>query len=342
VKHLNLLTKTAINKLYRKRIGESKIGDVCKTLTGKNIIKELAACDAKYVLIGLPEDIGVRANYGRQGAHSAWLPTLTSLLNTQSNLFFTGKNLLILGSVNFDDLLEKAASLTTSSATSIKKLRELTELVDERVEQIIFQIIKNNKVPLIIGGGHNNSFPNIAAAYKALKTKVHVFNCDAHADFRPIEGRHSGNGFSYAYKNNYINKYFILGLHESYNSQKVLSHIQKTTNVRYSTFEDIFIREKISFKNAVFEGVTFLKSAPCGIELDIDSIQNAPASAKTSSGITPVMARQYAYWCGKNTQAIYFHIAEAAPVLSHIKTDNKTGKLITYLLIDFIKGCSEK
>jgi hypothetical protein len=35
---------------------------------------------------------------------------------------------------------------------------------------------------------------------------------------------------------------------------------------------------------------------------------------------------------------VYFHIAEAAPVLSHIKTDLKTGKLIAYLITDYLKA----
>jgi hypothetical protein len=34
----------------------------------------------------------------------------------------------------------------------------------------------------------------------------------------------------------------------------------------------------------------------------------------------------------------YFHLAEAAPVLSHIKTDLKTGKLMAYLITDYIKA----
>jgi formiminoglutamase len=42
--------------------------------------------------------------------------------------------------------------------------------------------------------------------------------------------------------------------------------------------------------------------------------------------------------CAKNLNAAYLHIAEGAPVLSHIKADNKTGKLIAYLISDFIKG----
>jgi formiminoglutamase len=80
----------------------------------------------------------------------------------------------------------------------------------------------------------------------------------------------------------------------------------------------------------------------CGVEIDLDAITNVPSSAKTSSGISPVQARQYAYQCGNKLNTPYFHIAEGAPILSHIKADNKTGKLIAYLITDFIKGLSDK
>jgi formiminoglutamase len=51
-----------------------------------------------------------------------------------------------------------------------------------------------------------------------------------------------------------------------------------------------------------------------------------------------LQARKYVYQCAKQLKVIYLHIAEGAPVLSHIKADNKTGKLIAYLISDFIKG----
>jgi formiminoglutamase len=80
----------------------------------------------------------------------------------------------------------------------------------------------------------------------------------------------------------------------------------------------------------------------CGVEIDLDAITNVPSSAKTSSGISPVQARQYAYQCGNKLNTPYIHIAEGAPILSHIKADNKTGKLIAYLITDFIKGLSDR
>jgi formiminoglutamase len=38
---------------------------------------------------------------------------------------------------------------------------------------------------------------------------VNAINFDAHSDFRILEGRHSGNGFSYAYEEGFLKKYFI-------------------------------------------------------------------------------------------------------------------------------------
>jgi formiminoglutamase len=50
------------------------------------------------------------------------------------------------------------------------------------------------------------------------KENVNAINFDAHSD-RILEGRHSGNGFSYAYEEGFLKKYFIFGLHENYTSK---------------------------------------------------------------------------------------------------------------------------
>jgi arginase family enzyme len=39
---------------------------------------------------------------------------------------------------------------------------------------------------------------------------INAINFDAHSDFRILEGRHSGNGFSYAYEEGFLKKYFVL------------------------------------------------------------------------------------------------------------------------------------
>lgn len=349
---INSLRKTEALALTKKRKGEIRIGEMATFFNDElSLYENLKKNDCKFVLLGIPEDIGVRANFGRGGAYSAWKPALENILSIQSNNFFSGRELMILGEINLDDLVAKSKDLSTKIPAEITQLRNLTSEIDKRVFPVIELIISLGKIPIVIGGGHNNTFGILKGCNLGLqklhpnkKIKVHAINCDAHTDFRPIEGRHSGNGFSYAFENDYLNKYAVIGVHENYLTSDAEQKFNiKKRNLLLSTYEDIFIREKISFEQSILKAIQFLKNNSfCGIEIDLDAITNVPSSAKTSSGISPVQGRKYIYNCAQRLNAMYLHIAEGAPVLAHLKADNKTGKLIGYLVTDFIKGVIEK
>ncbi len=344
MKSLELYSKKDIEHLTRKRTNEIKIGeDVTVLKSEKNWEEELLNSSCKFVLLGIPEDIGVKANYGRGGAHTAWKPALDSFLSQQSNEFLNGKDICVLGHVFVEDVMEKSDSLNAKNKNDMAELRKLVTVIDQRVCEIVTKIITCKKIPIIVGGGHNNSYPIIKACSMALNKKINVINCDPHTDFRPLEGRHSGNGFSYAYEEHYMNNYSVFCMHEQYNTASVLKNFTSNNNhLYYSTYEDVFVRENKTFTETLQQNISFVKKDTCGIELDLDAITNVPSSAKTSSGISPVQARQYVYQCGKLLESLYLHIAEGAPILSHIKADNKTGKLIGYLMADFIKGVNDK
>jgi formiminoglutamase len=342
MQNIKVYTQDELFKLVRVRAGEQKLGEAIRPLSN-NWQHDLAASDCKFVLLGIAEDIGVRANYGRAGASTAFRPALESFLNQQSNQFLDTDSLVVLGEIVVDDLMKAAADLDVKREADLKELRSLVAELDERVTEVIRFIVKLNKIPIVIGGGHNNAFGNIKGASMALNKKINVINCDPHLDFREADGRHSGNGFTYAYEQQFLNKYAVFCMHEQYNNQKALQKFQKDPqHLYYNTFESVFIKEEIDFKTALAQCLGFLNDAACGIEIDLDAITNVPSSAKTSSGISPTQARQFIYQCASKTKPIYLHIAEAAPVLSHIKADNKTGKLIAYLISDFIKGCDYK
>ena len=72
---------------------------------------------------------------------------------------------------------------------------DLSPLISKLVE-----IVPSGKIPIIIGGGHNNAYGNIKGLALAKGKPVNAINFDAHSDFRIMEGRHSGNGFSYAFE----------------------------------------------------------------------------------------------------------------------------------------------
>lgn len=336
--------KNHISKLVKVRNDETRLGECVQTIDPMlDLTSQLEKSTAKYVLLGLPEDVGVRANHGRGGAYSAWQPTLTTLLNTQSNQYLVGSEILILGHIDFTSAMLKYKDADFSDSNILKESRVTVASIDNSVADLIKIIVESGKEPIIIGGGHNNAYGCIKGSSLGLKnSKISVINCDAHSDFRPLEGRHSGNAFSYAYEEGFLNKYSMVGLHESFNTDAVIKKLIVNKDMHFTLFEDIFIREELSFKEAIFKAIDFSKDEIIGLELDLDTVQNIPSSAKTSSGISTIQARQYITQVAQNCDCVYFHLAEAAPVLSHIKTDLKTGKLLVYLISDYIKARNKK
>ena len=313
---LKLYTKKDIQTITRIRNLETKIGEKVDTII--NFPEDLYKSKAKYVLLGLPEDIGVRANYGRGGAQTAWKPALENILNIQSNHFFTGESLLVLGHIDFGSLMQQSLHLHSKSEKDVKHLRKLVEQIDEVVFKVIKEIIATEKIPIVIGGGHNNSYPLIkAAAFNSIDRKINVLNCDPHTDFRAQEGRHSGNGFSYAFDEGFLNKYSVFGIHESYNTQEVLNRFHTNKKqLLYSTFEEMFVTQTVSFEDSLKASIDFCKTNPCGLEIDLDAITNVPTSAKTSSGLSPVQARQFVYQAAKQLKPLYFHILERISIFN--------------------------
>ena len=333
---LVLFNNASRNKLLNKRIGESKFGQHVKLLTRiSNIYEQLKSLDVTHVIFGIPEDIGVFANLGKTGTAKAWEATLKILLNTQSNKYVKAKNILILGYLDFSEEIAQISNLKTTNKSHLKKARDLVSSIDTHVTFLISQIVEAGKKPIIIGGGHNNAYGNIKGTSLALNTPVNVVNFDAHSDFRPEEGRHSGNGFSYAFAEGFLSKYFVFGLHENYTSDKTLTTLNKVKAVKYNTFESIEIRNDLDFDSQMERALKHVSKNTFGIEIDCDAIENIPSSAMAPSGFSVNKARKFVNFFGKHKNAQYLHICEAAPKK---KTETQVGKLISYLITDFIKS----
>lgn len=333
---LVLFNNTICNKLLNKRSGESKFGQHVQILTSiSNIYEQLINLDVNYVILGLPEDVGVFANLGNMGASKAWEATLKILLNIQSNTFTKATKVLILGHLDFSEELFQVSQLNTNKKKDILKARKLVESIDVSVSNIVHQIVLAGKKPIIIGGGHNNAYGNIKGTSLALNKPINVINFDAHSDFRPEEGRHSGNGFSYAKAEGFLGNYFIFGLHENYTSDKIFKILDKSKSIKYNTFEAIKIRKELKYKTELEKALKHISDCEYGIEIDCDAIQNTPSSAISPSGFSVNKTRNFVNYFAKHNNATYIHICEAAPTK---KTANQVGKLITYLITDFIKA----
>ncbi|MET3025843.1 formimidoylglutamase [Flavobacterium sp. UW10123] len=331
-------------KVTNHRSGELKFGEKMIVIpSGVDKVNFLKESEAKYVLLGIPEDIGVRANYGRPGAASAWQCAIKSIANIQHNRFCKGSNIIVLGQINVANEMREVENLDFNDIDDRSKLSQLVEKIDKEVSHIIFTIIKAGKTPIIIGGGHNNAYGNIKGAALAKGKPVNAVNFDAHSDFRILEGRHSGNGFSYAYEEGFLKKYFIFGLHENYTSKSVLDIIKKLEDrVRYNTYDSVNIRKEKDFNREMITALDFIKNDAFGIEIDLDAIPNIASSAMTISGFSVEELRQFVSFFGEHKNAAYLHICEGAPDLDNSPNNNLIGKLIGYLVTDFVKANIEK
>ncbi|MCB0448072.1 MAG: formimidoylglutamase [Gelidibacter sp.] len=333
---LILFSNNDLKSLLKNRPSESKFGDDVQLLPNFNTIYDaLLNLDVDYVIFGIKEDVGVFANYGNTGAAKAWDATLKVMLNIQSNTFTNPNRVLILGHLDFSDMMEKVKTLDQNNKKDITKARKKVAKIDRYVTDLVYQIVKAGKIPIIIGGGHNNAYGNIKGTSLAHKKPINVVNFDAHSDFRREEGRHSGNGFSYAYTEGFMKNYFIFGLHENYTSDNIFQVLNKFKSIQYNTFEGISIRNELSFKSELERASEFVSQKPFGVEIDCDAIKNIPSSAMTPSGFSVKKARAFVNHFAKLKNAQYLHICEAAPTL---ETETKVGKLITYLITDFMRA----
>jgi formiminoglutamase len=349
MKHFKFYSKKELIALTNPRRFETKMGQRIQTTKVGEWPNVLQQSTANYVIVGIPEDIGVKANLGVGGADTNWTSFLQSFLNIQSNDFCSGEDILLLGHFDFGDLKYLIENNAFNEEEKINAYRHAVNTIDDEVENLMKVIAAAGKLPIVIGGGHNNAYPLLKGVSKGLfknnavpLAQLNAINLDAHSDYRSMEGRHSGNAFRYAESDGYLGKYSIVGLHENYVSQNVLVDIQSNPFMQYTSYEDIFLRERKSFMQAVGQAVDFTHDTYTGIELDLDAIQNALSSAHTPSGISALLARQYITYTARHARAAYLHICEGAAQLSDGRKDETTGKLISYLVSDFVKGMNER
>ncbi|HTR29825.1 MAG TPA: arginase family protein [Puia sp.] len=344
MQHLHVYRKQDIIGLTRIRQFETKVGErVSVAADAANVAASVEKTDAEYILIGIPEDIGVRANEGRGGTGSAWPFFLKSFLNLQSNDFLTGEGVLVLGYFDFselDRLIEANAYGTEEKTTAY---RHAVHSIDEAVEPLIKLITAAGKIPVVIGGGHNNAYPLIKGAAKGLHkaglislTQINAVNLDAHSGFGPIEGRHSGNSFRYAEEDGFLEKYCAIGVHENDLPQNVWLDITNNPFVDLITYEDILVLERRNFTQAVAHATGFTEDNYIGLELDLD-VFGPTGTGMPPTGIGPLQARQYVTFAATDSRIAYFHICEGVYSICHGQSE-AAGLLMATIVSDFLKA----
>ncbi len=295
------------------------------------ICENLAALQqsaAKYVIIGIPEDIGVRANMGRPGAHEAWSAFLTQFLNLQHHPLNDVHRFCILGAVETTDLMRDTALLDATKHHDRVLLSRAVQELDKRICKILSAVLATNKIPIVIGGGHNNCYPLLKSFGQSAP--IDCINIDAHTDLRAAIGRHSGNGFTHALKNGYLHNYYMLGIQEPYLSEAMFHTINTHQNIVYHPY----VPGNFNPEELVQHVFKCVDVKNFGLEIDMDVVANFPSSAQSPAGYSFEQLRILVQTICKQAanSPRYIHVCEAAP---RYGTPHETGKALALLVNDF-------
>ncbi|TMP05658.1 arginase [Pseudoalteromonas sp. S3178] len=314
--HLKVYDESAVRALCSTRANEKKAWQAMALLdTQVNLqqaLTDAAQFGIRYVLLGICEDIGPKANLGNGGANEAWPAFLKRFLNQPHNQFIATQKVLLLGEVNTDDLMAQSSQLDNQQAQQLTQLRDLCQQLDERVESVLSLIFKAGLEPIVIGGGHNNCLGIIRALSKSKNTPINAINFDPHADFRECEGRHSGNGFRYAYNEQHLSNYHVIGLHELKNNQAIIDAMSEA-DFKFDSYQSIHVKRKVTLTQAIENALNNFNDLPLGIEVDLDSITYMPVSAYTCCGFSVSDTEHFVHLAASNRRAKYLHLCEAAP-----------------------------
>ncbi len=277
-------------------------------------------------ILGVPQDEGVKRNRGREGARKApseirrALYKLTPFVPEAS----AHKKLLSLRILDAGDV----------------RLGESLEETHDRLETIVAALTENRIFPIVLGGGHDISYPNFRG-FSRQTQRVGVVNIDTHLDYRPpVPMRHSGTSFR-------------LMLDET--EPKLLPRnmvefgIQPFANVEahyWAMVERgarIMMLDEIRKKGFIPAFADALHIAADGtdrtmVSFDMDAVRSSDApgvSAPSPAGFFAEEILQAAFECGTSSHVGMIDIAELNP---NFDVDNRTAKLAALVVMHFLSG----
>jgi formiminoglutamase len=273
---------------------------------------------SQVVMLGCPQDEGIIRNKGRAGARKSPNEIRQAFYKLAASNGITELGIMDLGDVLLCSTLEKTHS---------------------RLKDVVYRILKDEKMAIILGGGNDISYPDCAALMEVNKDAL-IFNIDKHFDVRDISPRNSGTAYRQLLEEGLINpeKFYEIGFEEFANSQKYKDYVlQKGVNI-YSLDEMRTYGIKRLFGDILNEHKA--EAIFWGFDMDVVRDSDAPGvSASYPTGLTAAEIIQIAKIAGEVTRAGVIEFTEVNPDLD---IDNRTSKLVAILIHTIISSKSKR
>lgn len=265
---------------------------------------------ADIVILGCPQDEGVKRNGGRVGARHA--PTaIREQLYKLGVAGLESLNLFDLGDTLIEGSLEE---------------------IHEQHQAIVRQVIRDGKRLIVLGGGNDISYPD-ASGLALEQPGLAAFNIDAHFDVRADSPRNSGTPYRQLLEEGHIKPehFFEVGYQLYANSSVYLEYLSNL-GVRCVSRQEV--------ENQGVEGLfkSLLETGDSalfwGLDIDVVCAADAPGvSALNANGLAARDLIELAEIAGGDKRSRLFEISEVNP---EFDIDNRTSRLAAVTVWHFI------
>lgn len=205
------------------------------------------------------------------------------------------------------------------------------EASQKNLGDAVFEVLKADGFPLIIGGGHETLYGHYLGVRKAFPDKkMAVVNFDAHFDLRN-EDPSSGTMFHQILSNDKNIDYFVYGIQRNGNT-KTLFDTADHFNVKYSTIEALRTTNVFSEEMKYIESEYDIVFAT----LCMDAVKESDApgvSAPSANGFTSEEIHRYVKHLQSLTNLVSFDISEVSPPLD---INDRTSRLAASIFNIFL------
>jgi formimidoylglutamase len=285
---------------------------------------------ADVVLLGLPTDEGIIRNGGRPGASAAPLAIRTALARMSP---FAGPQ--------FREHIDRLKIVDLGDVTSAP-LEEMHDVA----QRAIAEMARLNKLVIVLGGGHDITYPCAAGLRDGHIGDIGVINIDAHLDVRPRNNglHHSGSSFRLLVEEGVIpgRQLVEIGI-QSFSIAKshyewVLEH-----GGRIVMFEDANEAHlPHAFEEYEFGLTLGDPTSAIYLSFDIDAVRASDApgvSAPSPTGFLAEEAYELSVAAGLSQHVKVFDIVELNPSFD---LDNRTARLAARMIAGFLAGMANR
>ena len=279
----------------------------------------------RVALLGLPDETGIKLNFGRAGAAAGPAAFRAALASFGSS---------------FDAAPGAALAVKVFDAGDVEPvLGAEPELLQThaRVEAAARQLHQAGLIVVGIGGGHDLSLPAITALSRHVGVALGGINVDAHLDVRERVG--SGMPFRKLIEGGFLDprRFVELGLNRFANDEADVRWLQARGA------EQVLVDEVLREGTRAADRLSRVLAGGHGfLSIDLDGLDSAVApgvSAKNPLGLRVEHAADLAENAGLRPEVHHFDLMELCPTHD---VDGRTARVAAYLCLAFLAGVSRR